>query len=77
MGGKTVVIVPATVPSATVLRVERRATARPDMVRAAPAPVPGAAPVRLVSEVLTPEQVAELRAENAQLREELARVRAS
>ena len=77
MGGKTVLIVPAKVPAATVLRVERRATARPDMVRAEPAPVPGASPVRLVSDVITPEQVAQLRAENAELRHELERVRAS
>jgi hypothetical protein len=75
MGGQTVMIVPATVPSATVLRTERRAPAPPIVISADPDVVPVARPTRLVSEVLTPEQVAQLRAENADLRAELERVR--
>jgi hypothetical protein len=77
MGGKTVMIVPATVPGATVLRTERAAPPTPIVVSAEPAVVPVARPTRLVSDVLTPEQVAQLRAENADLRQELERVRAS
>ena len=70
-------VVPATVPSATVLRVERRRYARPAVTSADPAVVPVAHPTPLASEVLTPEQVAQLRAENADLRHELERIRAS
>ncbi|MDT7537216.1 MAG: hypothetical protein QOI82_801 [Actinomycetota bacterium] len=77
MGGQTVMIVPATVPSATVVRRERSAPPAPIVVSADPDVVPVARPTRLVSEVLTPEQVAQLRAENSDLRAELERVRAS
>jgi hypothetical protein len=77
MGGQTVMIVPATVPSATVLRTERLEPARPIVISADPAVVPVARPVRLVSDVITPEQVAQLRAENADLRKQLNRVWAS
>ncbi|MDX6200212.1 MAG: hypothetical protein QOJ79_3363 [Actinomycetota bacterium] len=77
MGGQTVLIVPSPVPSATVLRRERQAAAPPALVSADPAVVPVARPTRLVCDVLTPEQVRQLRAENADLRAELDRVRAS
>jgi hypothetical protein len=77
MGGQTVMIVPATVPGPTVLRTDRLAPPAPIVISADPARVPVAQPTRLVSDVLTVEQVAQLRAENADLREELERVRAS
>jgi hypothetical protein len=77
MGGQTVLIVPATVPSATVLRTERAPAPAPTVISADPDVVPVAVPTRLVSDVLTPEQVAQLRAENADLRHQLERVRAS
>ncbi|MDT7571459.1 MAG: hypothetical protein QOE05_1633 [Actinomycetota bacterium] len=76
MGGQTVMIVPATVPCATVLRTERLEPAAPVVVSADPAVVPVARPTRLVSDVLTSAQVAQLRAENADLRAELERVHA-
>jgi hypothetical protein len=74
MGGQTVMIVPATVPSATVVRTEQVAPAPPVVVSADPATVPVAQPTRLVSDVITPELVAQLRAENADLRQQLQRV---
>jgi hypothetical protein len=77
MGGQTVIVVPSTVPSAIVQRLRRRELERPAVLTADPYPVPPARPVRVVSEQLTAEQVAQLRAENAQLRDELARVRSS
>jgi hypothetical protein len=77
MGRNTVMIVPATVPSATVLRTERQAPPAPIVISADPDVVPVARPTRLVSDVLTPEQVAQLRAENADLRAQLESARAS
>jgi hypothetical protein len=77
MGGQTVVVVPATVPSATVLHVEQHPPMAPIVISAEPGVVPAARPTRLVSDVLTPDQVAQLRAENADLRAELDRARAS
>jgi hypothetical protein len=74
MGGQTVLIVPSTVPSATVLRREHQTPAAPSVVSADPPVVPVARPTRLVSDVLTPEQVRQLRAENAELRAQLDRV---
>ena len=76
MGGQTVLIVPARVPHATVLRTERATPPAPIVISADPAVVPVARPTRLVAAVLTPEHVAQLRAENALLRRELERVRA-
>ena len=77
MGGQTVMIVPATVPTATVLRTERLAPPAPIVISADPAVVPVAQPTRLVSDVLTPELLVQLRAENADLRRQLEGVRAS
>jgi hypothetical protein len=72
-----VLVVPATVPDANVTRVRRSADERRILVSADPYPVPPAHPVRVIPDQLTAEQVAELRAENQALREELERVRAT
>jgi hypothetical protein len=75
MGGQTVMIVPAAVPAARVLHTQRAEPESPILISAEPAVVPRARATRLVSAVLTPELVAQLRAENAGLREQLSRVR--
>ena len=77
MGGRTVLIVPATVPSAIVRRLLRQEPEAPAILTVDPYPVPPARPVRVVPDVLTPEQVAQLRAENEALRHQLQRVRTS
>ena len=76
MGGNTVLIVPATVPSAVVQYVRHHEVSAPVPLCADPYPVPSATAVRIVPDMLTPEQVAQLREENELLRRELARVRA-
>jgi hypothetical protein len=77
MGGQTVLIVPATVPSAIVRRRLRQQPEAPVVHSADPSPVAPAHAVPLVPEQLTPEQVARLRAENAELRRQLERARVS
>ncbi|MBK5308306.1 MAG: hypothetical protein JJD92_16605 [Frankiaceae bacterium] len=77
MGGNSVLIVPATVPSAIVRRLLHRAPESPVVHTVDPYPVPPARAIRVVPDLLTPEQVAQLREENDLLRRELARVRAS
>jgi hypothetical protein len=77
MGGQTVIIVTATVPSDIVQRLRRRELERPPVLTAEPYPVPPARPVPVLPEQLTVEQVAQLRAENAMLRDELTRARTS
>jgi hypothetical protein len=75
MGGKTLLVVPATVPDANVRRMPRVEPDAPHVVCADPYPVPVARATRVVPELLTVEQVEQLRRENVALREELARVR--
>ena len=72
MGGQTVIVVPATVPSAIVRRLRRRELAAPAVHLVEPYPVPPARAVRVVPDQITPEQVAQLRAENAALRAQLS-----
>ena len=76
MGSTTMVIVPATVPDARVLRMQRADLEAPTLASAAPARVPAPLPVQVVSDQVTAEQVAELRRDNEALRHELARLRA-
>ena len=75
MGGKTLLVVPATVPDADVRRMPRAEVDRPVVISAEPAAVPVARAVRIVPDQLTVEQVDQLRRENVALRQELARVR--
>lgn len=77
MHPKTPFIVPATVPDAQVTRIAGGDHEGPTVLSAEPVPVPAAAPVRVVPEQLTAEQVEVLRAENAALRVELERARLS
>jgi len=77
MGYRTALIVPATVPDALVTRLPHRELPRSHVLCLAPAPVPVAVAVPVVPEQLSAQQVDVLRAENAALRVELARVRAS
>jgi hypothetical protein len=72
---KTVLIVPATVPDARATQVPATQPAKPTLVAAEPRPVPAPSVVPVIPEQLTAEQIAELREENAALRDELARVR--
>jgi hypothetical protein len=72
---KTVLIVPATVPTARPTRMPRPQPERPSVAAAQPTPVPTASVVPIVRDQPTPEQMAELREENEALRDELARVR--
>jgi hypothetical protein len=75
MGGKTLLVVPATVPDADVRRMPRVEPDGPIVISAEPAPVPVARAIRIVPDQLTVEQVDQLRRENVALRKELARVR--
>ena len=75
MGGQTVLIVPATVPSAIVRRLLHREPEAAVVHTADPYPVAPARAVRVVRDEITPEQIAQLRFENELLRSELERVR--
>jgi hypothetical protein len=77
MGGRTVMIVPGTVPGASVLRMPREAPEEPTVISAEPGVVPPARAVPVAPDEITPEQVARLRQENQTLRAELDRARAS
>ena len=76
MGGRTVMIVPATVPSAIVRRLLRRELPAPVVHTADPYPVPPPYVTQVVPVQPTPEQIAQLRAENAELRRKLNRLHA-
>jgi hypothetical protein len=75
MDGKTVMIVPATVPDAKVVRMHRAEPVGPVVSSAHPEPVPAAQPIPVFPEQLTTEQVDQLREENSALRDELSRLR--
>jgi hypothetical protein len=77
MHGQTVMIVPATVPGARVLRTHRADPETPIVISAEPSIVPRARTTPIVPDQITPEQVAQLRRENHSLRQELERVRAN
>jgi hypothetical protein len=74
-GGKSIVIVPATVPGPTVQRLAHTEPEGRAVASAEPAVVPAAHAVPVIPEQLTVAQVEELRAENELLRQEIARVR--
>jgi hypothetical protein len=76
MRDETVRVVPAIVPSAIVRRLRRRELQAPAVHTADPYPVPPPHVVQVVPAQPTPEQVARLRAENAELRRKLERLHA-
>lgn len=75
MRRKTVLVVPATVPDAQVTRFPSAEPAPTVISPVTPAGVPTADPVPVIPDQPTGEQVAALRRENADLRDELERTR--
>jgi hypothetical protein len=76
MRNDAVRVVPAIVPSAIVRRLLRRESQPPVVHTADPYPVPPPHVIQVVPVQATPEQVAQLRAENAELRRRLDRLHA-
>ena len=77
MRSEAVRVVPSTVPRAMVRRPLRREPQAPVVQTVDPYPVPPPHVIPVVPDQPTPEQVARLRAENAELREKLERLYAS
>ena len=77
MGNEAVRVVPATVPRAIVRRLLRREPQAPAVHTVDPYPVPPPRVVHVFPVQPTAEQVAQLRAENAELREKLDRLYAT
>ena len=74
MGNEAVRVVPATVPRAMARLLLRREPQAPVVQPVDPYPVPPPYVVQVVPVQPTPEQVAQLRAENAELRQQLERL---
>jgi hypothetical protein len=76
MRNETTRVVPATVPSAIVRRLLRRELPAPVVHAVDPYPVPPPHVIPVLPAQPTPEQVARLRAENAELRRQLDQLHA-